>query len=618
MNSSMIGLIRELWESGDRDSAIKAAQQLSLTDPVGAYDLLAELFLNVSLYAETFAEFEPILQEGIASGSISCKILSLFTSHLSKQTHFDFSSEEMDVLLDGVEQANYVALKLTADLLNLEPDALERYKSLLFDRLERSKANQNPELDYATVTIVQAAFSSENNTANFSRFIQYLRPLLKRGNTFAFSLLWSIRYFSDNDPQLEREVEQWAADMEQMVPGISFYIRGFCCCKANDLKGAALNWQKGYLQNNVHCTVLYAQCLVRGLGVQQDFDTASELLTPLVRENVDAARLAAYIAMFGQAEPDLDQAFLLLERHLASKDRLEEVEKNFICEDLAIYSIYQRLKRNTCPKAQNDKLVKLLESLDPRDKFLSGYKYFAAYHGLIDLGKSREEILTEVLGCVMQQKLDTPMRLILVDYTGMDCPGPNAICLADLANKSVIRPTYRYELAVKALRYAQECKNEEIIGQMLSLIDALATDEQQVEAKFLHFAQKLIFENNLHDEGYGEYTSLVKQYPDHPVGLYIFLEGITKVVKSKITPDFHNLLVSNLQKVAQSGNWYAIMSVAKLLERLSASIYGSEFLEHWYNKLIEEAESGSFLKQPDENLKQLAALNNCGSMAFGC
>ena len=60
------------------------------------------------------------------------------------------------------------------------------------------------------------------------------------------------------------------------------------------------------------------------------------------------------------------------------------------------------------------------------------------------------------------------------------------------------------------------------------------------------------------------------------------------------------------------------MSVAKLLEGLSESLYGRDLLDHWHNKLIQEAESGSFIKHPDEVLKQLAASNNCGRMALGC
>ena len=616
MKDSMKGLIRELWESGDRDSAIKAVQQQSATDQVESYNLLAELFLNTSMDAETIAAYQPVLLEGCAVGSISCQILLIVLTHKVEKKPFNFAPEEIDILLDAVEQTNHVALKLITDVMITAPKALEPYANRIFERLERSTANQCPELDNVTATIVQAAFSSEENPKYFHRFVQYLHPLFHRGNKIAFSILWAIRYFSENNPYLVQEVDQWAYDMEELVPGVTFFMNGFCCNKANDLKGAAENWQKGSLLENIQCTLLYAECLIRGLGVQQDFSAASFLLEPLIRENLDAARLAAYIAMFGQAEPDLERAFSLLIPYL--RGRLQASEKKSICEDLVIYTLYVGFNGVDSPKGVSKKLVELLDQLDPKDNFLSGYKLFAAYHGLIDLGKSQDEIASSVIGSILQGKLDIPMQLILIDYTGNNTPGPNSIFLSDLAKVSVIQPAYRYEMAVMALRYAQDSNNQPIIDKMLSLIATLASEEQQVEAKMLYYAQKIVSGDKMDADEYDEYMKLTKMNLEHPVVLYLFLEAITKGHRSELAPEFQEEFVSTLRKVLNSGNWYALMSVAKLLEGLSESLYGRDLLDHWHNKLIQEAESGSFIKHPDEVLKQLAASNNCGRMALGC
>ena len=163
MKDSMKGLIRELWESGDRDSAIKAVQQQSATDQVESYNLLAELFLNTSMDAETIAEYQPVLLEGCAIGSISCQILLIVLTHKVEKKPFNFAPEEIDILLDAVEQTNHVALKLITDVMITAPKALEPYANRIFERLERSTANQCPELDNVTATIVQSAFSSEEN-----------------------------------------------------------------------------------------------------------------------------------------------------------------------------------------------------------------------------------------------------------------------------------------------------------------------------------------------------------------------------------------------------------------------------------------------------------------------
>ena len=221
---------------------------------------------------------------------------------------------------------------------------------------------------------------------------------------------------------------------------------------------------------------------------------------------------ASYIAMFGQAEPDLERAFSLLIPYL--RGRLQASEKQSICKDLVIYTLYVGFNGVDSPKGVSKKLVELLDQLDPKDNFLTGYKLFAAYHGLIDLGKSQDEITSSVIGSILQGKLDIPMQLILIDYTGNNTPGPNSIFLSDLANVSVFQPAYRYEMAVMALRYAQDSNNQPIIDKMLSLIATLASEEQQVEAKLLYYAQKIVSGDKMDADEYDEYipTGFCKGY----------------------------------------------------------------------------------------------------------
>ncbi|MDY3141583.1 MAG: hypothetical protein SOW30_02725 [Parabacteroides sp.] len=585
MNQSIEDLVRELWKSGDRESAILALEKEGAKGDYEAYDLLTLLTMPLVQSKGDYEQVVEYIQKGAAYGSLECQVVLYMLDHPDSERAMQVNDETADFMIRALDKGSQAALSFLYCDSSRDPEIWIPYLKRIFETLETTKASFPVAVDEAICGLVITAYTYNRHDRDFvKRVLDYLTPLANRGYVDSIVAFLNIYIFHNFDHMEYEQLAAWADMIVDEEPGYCYFFHGLLCFKQDDCAGAALNWKQASEHHFDEATVYYAHLLMRGAGVPQDMDTAAKLLEPLVNTDIHAARGLAYIAMFKDKEyPNLSEAICILETY---QNKLPYTVR----QDILLYVMYAYEKGIESDHPYRNQLSELLDRYKEEGFDFTGLRWYAIWHRWIQAECTIRDMAVSLAEKLQDYTLDCVGGLLLSHLLAPQKPEFAWTTLGALSAHPFFSQEFRYATAIGAFKYAEDdhkVESQKLFLQMAELLaDRIGDYKLQTDVHYYKYCHQF-FDQGKEIEYCDPQVSDFLNYANNVSISYIYyyinarltLNSISEMKKDEIIHDM-NLYV---REPMFSFHWYTMARINELLDQVPEGVF-DENASVWYRE----------------------------------
>lgn len=608
MNQSIADLARELWKSGDRESAILALEQEGAKGDYEAYDLLTLLSMPLVQSKSDYDQVVGYIRKGAALGSLECQVALYIIDHLDENRLLEVNDETADYLIQALDKGSQAALSCLYYDTKLDPEIWIPYTKRLFETLENTKATFPVSVDEAICGVVVTAYIYNRDRPFVRRVLDYLTPMANRGCVDAIVAFMNIYIFYNFNYLEDAQLEAWADMIVETEPGFCYFFHGMLRIKQDDYAGAALNWKQASDHDFEEATVYYAHLLMRGAGVPQDMDTAARLLEPLEDADIHAARGLAYIAMFkDEQNGNLSEAIRILEKH---QDKLPYTTRR----DILVYVMYAIHKGVKSDHPYLNQLSELFARYKEEGFDFTCLRWFAVWNEWIKEPYTPKDMVFGLIDQIKQYTLDLTGSLLLGHLVGYDDPKFSWKSLGAVALQLFLDPKLRHAAALGAFKYAEDDKNVEMQESFLEFTEIFANIigdyNLQMDTHYYKYCHQL-FDLDHHVK---PYDPIISEYLNFANTTYFSDPYYYMNARLALTPDpeWEDQLDStdvswNIRQPMYSFHWYTTVRMRELLAHMPEDLLAECDMAWYVEEYTKNAQLCVPYLDPDIVLKGIAA-----------